>query len=64
MLNLRGKHMELMTIEEVSEVTRVPVPTLRWWRSTNSGGPRSARVGRRVMYRRADVEAWIEDAFK
>ncbi|MCB0055657.1 MAG: helix-turn-helix domain-containing protein [Anaerolineae bacterium] len=56
--------MELMTIEEVSEVTRVPVPTLRWWRSTNSGGPRSARVGRRVMYRRADVEAWIEDAFK
>jgi predicted DNA-binding transcriptional regulator AlpA len=27
------------------------------------GGPKSGKLGRRVVYRRADVEAWIAAAF-
>jgi DNA-binding transcriptional MerR regulator len=55
---------ELMTIEEVAAMTRLPVATLRWYRATGAGGPRSAKLGRRVMYRRADVAMWIEAAFE
>lgn len=56
--------MELMTIEEVAKMTRLPVATLRWYRATGSGGPKSAKLGRRVMYRRAEVESWIAAAFE
>lgn len=52
---------ELMTLEEVEELTRVPVATLRWWRHLGDRGPRSIKVGRHVRYRREDVEKWIED---
>jgi hypothetical protein len=55
---------ELLTIEEVSELTRIPVTSLRWYRAMGHGGPKSGRVGRRVMYRRRDVEAFINEAFE
>jgi excisionase family DNA binding protein len=55
---------ELLTLEEVAKLTRVPVSTLRWYRATGNGGPKSAKLGRRVMYRRADVDAWIDAAFE
>jgi predicted DNA-binding transcriptional regulator AlpA len=54
---------KLLTIEEVSEMTRIPIATLRYYRATGQG-PKSARLGRRVVYRRSDVEAWIEKAFE
>ncbi len=55
---------QLMRIEEVSEETGVPVNTLRYWRQRNKGeGPKSARLGRRVAYRRVDVDAWISEQF-
>ena len=37
--------------------------TLRWWDATGKGGPRSGRLGRRVVYRREDVQAWLDAAF-
>lgn len=56
--------MELMTTKEVSELLRVPVPTLRYWRHRGEG-PRSfslsGRKGGRVMYRKADVVAYVEE---
>lgn len=58
-----------MTIEvlwdypEVSQYTGIPVATLRWWRA-NGLGPKSARLGRRVKFRKSDVEAWISAAFE
>lgn len=51
--------MDLMTIEEVSRDYRIPANTLRFWRQRREGPP-SFKLGRRVMYRRADVDAWIE----
>lgn len=55
--------MDLLTIEEAAEYLRTPVPTLRYWRHRGEG-PASFRMGRRVMYRRSDVEAWVEEQIK
>ena len=52
----------LIDIVEVSRLTGVPIKTLRDWR-THHRGPRSARIGRRVMYRRDDVVAWVDSHF-
>ncbi len=53
---------DLLTIDEVSDITRVPVSTLYWYRATGEG-PKSAKLGRRVVYRRSDVCAWVAEAF-
>jgi excisionase family DNA binding protein len=50
---------ELLTITEVADVLRTPVATLRYWRHVGTG-PASFRIGRHVLYRRADLEGWIE----
>lgn len=49
---------ELLTINELAEYLRVPVDTLRKWR-VQGKGPRGARVGKHVRYRRAEVERWL-----
>lgn len=54
--------MNLLTLPEVAQRTRIPEDTLRYWRHLGTGIP-SARIGRRVMYRAADVEAWIDAQF-
>lgn len=54
--------MKLKTIEEVAEMTRLPVATLRWHRHCGTG-PKSGKVGRRIVYREQDVEAWINEQF-
>ena len=50
---------ELLTITEAAELLRAPVATLRYWRHLGSG-PRSFRLGRRVLYRQDDLQAWVE----
>lgn len=47
--------------QEVAEMTRTPAETLRYWRHARKG-PRSFKVGRRVLYAEADVEAWLAEA--
>ncbi|WP_461021545.1 helix-turn-helix transcriptional regulator [Thalassiella azotivora] len=49
-----------MTIQEVAEATRLPLTTLRWMRYRGEG-PRMFRLGRRVVAKAEDVEAWIEE---
>jgi excisionase family DNA binding protein len=55
-----GHDPELLTITEAAELLRAPVATLRYWRHCNTG-PRSFRLGRRVLYRRDDLHRWIDD---
>lgn len=50
----------LLLMPEVSEVTRTPIDTLRYWRHVGDGPP-SFKLGRRVMYRAEDVDRWIEE---
>lgn len=53
---------DLLRIEEVSAESGIPINTLRYWRAQGTG-PQSAKIGRRVMYRRADVDAWLREQF-
>jgi hypothetical protein len=50
----------LLTIGEAAAIVRAPVATLRYWRHLGTG-PRSFRLGRRVLYRHDDLIAWIND---
>ena len=50
---------ELLTIAEAAQLLRTPVATLRYWRHLGTG-PRSFRLGRRVLYRRDDLRSWID----
>ena len=51
----------LMTTAEVANYTRLSVETLRYFRQRDEGPP-FANFWRRVMYRRLDVDAWIESS--
>lgn len=49
---------DLLTTAEVAAIVRSPLSTLRYWRHLGTG-PRSFRVGRRVVYRRRDIDGWL-----
>ena len=50
---------EYLVTKEVAELLRTSIETVRYWRYVGTG-PKSFRVGRRVLYDRTDVVAWIE----
>ena len=52
----------LLSIAETSVRTTVPVPTLRFYRHKGTG-PKSFKLGGRVVYKESDVEAWIEEQY-
>lgn len=52
----------LLRIDEVAARTGIAQSTLRWWRQSGQG-PRSAKFGKRIVYRESDVEAWIDAQF-
>lgn len=51
---------EFLTTEEVAELLRTSPNTVRYWQQCGTG-PKSFKVGRRRLYARADVDAFIED---
>jgi len=54
-----GREPDLLSITEAAELVRAPVATLRYWRHLGTG-PRSFRLGRRVLYRADDLRSWID----
>ena len=54
-----GREPELLTITEAAELLRAPVATLRYWRHLGTG-PRSFRLGRRILYRSDDLRSWLD----
>jgi predicted DNA-binding transcriptional regulator AlpA len=50
---------DIMLLAEVAELTRLPQATLRFYRHRGYGGPRSFKLGDRVVFKRSDVEQWI-----
>lgn len=55
---------EIFYAEEVSEMARIPLATLYYYYYRSVGvGPKSGKLSRRVVYRRADIDAWIAEAF-
>ena len=51
---------ELLTLAEAAAVLRTPVATLRYWRHLGIG-PDGFRLGRRIVYRRQDVDRWVTE---
>jgi excisionase family DNA binding protein len=51
---------ELWVTEEVADYLRTPVQTLYQWRHSGKGPP-AHRVGKRLLYRREDVLAWLAE---
>ncbi|TFV92986.1 DNA-binding protein [Blastococcus sp. CT_GayMR20] len=51
---------ELLTLEETAALLRTPAATLRYWRHLGTG-PDGFRLGRRVLYRREDVDRWVAE---
>ena len=54
---------EILTMPEVSDLTRLPMATLRFYRHKGDKGPKSFMLGNRVVYRRSDVLSWIESRY-
>lgn len=54
----QGGNERLLTIAEAAAIVRAPIATLRYWRHLGTG-PRSFRLGRRVLYRHDELLAWI-----
>lgn len=59
----REEEPVLLTLSEVAKRLRRSEAQLRWMRH-NGTGPRSAKLAGRVMYRRGDVERWIDEQFE
>ncbi|WP_195393500.1 helix-turn-helix domain-containing protein [Actinomyces urogenitalis] len=49
---------DLMTTAEVADYLKLKPNTLEHWR-TRSLGPHYEYAGRRVLYRRSDVDDWL-----
>jgi len=54
--------MDLLTTEETAQFLHIPLATLRHWIATDQA-PRSARIGRRRMFRRADCIDFVNKKF-
>jgi len=53
---------EYLSTKEVSEMTGISEGTLRFWRHKGDRGPASfALGGKRIVYRRSEVERWIAE---
>lgn len=55
-----SKLAPLLTHPETAEYLRIEEQTLRKWRLHGSGPP-FVRVGKRIRYRQADLEAWLQE---
>ncbi len=59
---LRIGDVEYLTTEEVAAMCRTRPTTVKYWRHIGYGPP-GAKVGKRILYRRSDVQAWLESRF-
>jgi excisionase family DNA binding protein len=52
---------DYLTTKEVADLLRTPLETVHYWHRVGKG-PRSFKVGRRRLFARSDVEAFIQAA--
>jgi predicted DNA-binding transcriptional regulator AlpA len=50
---------DYLSSTRLQQLTGIPASTWRYW-AINGVGPRSFKLGRRRVWRRSDVLAWIE----
>jgi len=55
-------HRSYLSPKEVEREFGIPSTTLAFWRKIDiEGGPAFLRFGRRIKYRRSDLDAWIKE---
>lgn len=54
---------ELLTTAEAAALLRQSPNTLKYWRHMKQGPP-YATIGRRIVYRRIDLDKYIDQQFK
>lgn len=52
----------IITLEQISEKTGVPIATHRYYRATGQG-PKTFKLGGKVVAFEDDVDAWIQAAY-
>lgn len=50
----------ILRLEEIAARTGIPLATLRWYRHHGTG-PRTWKLGRRVVAYEDDVNAWLDE---
>jgi prophage regulatory protein len=53
-----GQQPDYLGSVALEQLTGIPASTWRYW-AINDSGPRSFKIGRRRVWRRSDVLAWI-----
>lgn len=60
-----GMARTILNLAEISQKTRIPVATLRYYRATADGkGPRTWKLGNKVVAFEDDVDAFIQAAYE
>lgn len=57
------QHCRLVTVAEFADQYGFSQNTIRMWLRTGQA-PRHAKVGQRIYFRRADIDAWLEAKFE
>ena len=52
---------DLLTLDEAAAMARIPVETFRHRRGLRGGGPKGFRMGKRVMFTKGHVRAWLNE---
>lgn len=55
-----GNDDDILTLSEVSEILKVSVNTLRWWRQLDTG-PRFTKLGRRLVTTVGELKRWFAE---
>lgn len=58
-MTLEEAKSEWLTVEEVAELLHCAVHTVYQWNSDGTG-PQRYKFGKRVLYKLADVKAWMD----
>jgi hypothetical protein len=58
-LSVAAQEVEFLLIGEAAALIRTPVQTLYGWRHAGVGPP-SRLVGRKLLYRKDELLAWVE----
>lgn len=57
----------ILGVPEIAAMTGKPVDTIRWYRHRQSAGfhegPQMFKLGRNVVAKESDVQAWIEEQY-
>ncbi|WP_082949694.1 helix-turn-helix domain-containing protein [Mycobacterium sp. ACS4331] len=56
------EQQQLMTLTDLCKELGISESTAYYWRQVGKG-PKGARIGKALRYRRSDVEAWLDEQF-